>query len=245
MVTNLLSFALCHHHDIAYYSSLAEEDTDKRAHQLPHGDKTINSDSLPPAQVNLIPSVPCLPPLQWNWTPPSLGTRQRVGTMPSTNPPRQSSHTTTPVVCSPADGITKCHYYVSILFTCRSRPLTLYTLRPSGLNRAKVCRRDMNPCSMSRNLSPSKGSINFFSRSSSSLYHEMFSDVSTNQYGREPPEKPPARHKHGTPSFISRPLDRYHVNRWLLFSPHRKGEVKCAAIGRKREHKTADYDKGR
>jgi hypothetical protein len=39
----------------------------------------------------------------------------------------------------------------------------------------------MNPCSMSRNFSESNGSMNFFSFSSSSLYHEMLSDVRTNQ----------------------------------------------------------------
>lgn len=59
--------------------------------------------------------------------------------------------------------------------------------RPSGLNRANVWRLDIKPCSMSRNLRPSNGNINFFSFSSSSLYQEMLSDVKTNQYGLELP----------------------------------------------------------
>jgi hypothetical protein len=42
---------------------------------------------------------------------------------------------------------------------------------------------------MSRNFSESSGSMNFFSFSSSSLYHEMLSDVRTNQYGLELPAK--------------------------------------------------------
>lgn len=86
-------------------------------------------------------------------------------------------------------------------------------LRPSGLNNANVCLRDIKPCSMSRNFNPSKGNMNFFSLSSSSLYHEILSDVNTNQYGREPPVSK-ARDKKKPVSFclqqqISRETSKY------------------------------------